>query len=207
MIVDLKDVFKVLIEDPIYCIVLFWSYFYRISIAVRSTVTIGKKLCLKGWPVIETINGGTVTIGNNVTLYSTKRHYFALLDGPVRLFAEDCGKIDVGDNTRINGATIHARKGVYIGKNCLIAANTSIVDSNGHKLCLKCPEQRINSVDEPVSVIIEDNVWIGVNCLILKGVTIGAGSVIGAYNVVSKSVEPNSVLYPPTLGRGECDRR
>jgi len=190
--------FYVLKDDPLFFLVRFFSLFYHLFIALRSNVVAGKKLCLKGWPIIETIGGGRVVIGNNVTFYSTRRQYFASLSSPVRLFAEGKGVIRVGDNTRINGATIHARSMITIGKNCLIAANTSILDSHGHELCLNEPEKRIYSVDDPQPVIIEDNVWIGINCLILKGVKIGSGSVIGAHNVVSKSVAPNSVLRSPS---------
>jgi len=42
-------------------------------------------------------------------------------------------------------------------------------------------------------IIIEDNVWIGTNCIILKGVTIGSGSIIGAGSVVTKNVPPNEI--------------
>ena len=184
-------------EYPVFFLVRLSSFFYRFFLSVRPTVMVGEKLCLKGWPVIETLGHGQVTIGNNVTLYSTRRQYFAALCGPVRLFAEEHGKIIIGDNTRINGTTIHARSHISIGKNCLIAANTSIIDSHGHKLCLENPAQRIHSIDSPQRIDIGDNVWIGMNCLILKGVDIGSGAVIGANNVVSKSVAPNTLLRSP----------
>jgi len=39
-----------------------------------------------------------------------------------------------------------------------------------------------------------DNVWIGMNAVILKGVTIGENSVVAAGSVVTKSVEPNTIV-------------
>lgn len=43
-------------------------------------------------------------------------------------------------------------------------------------------------------IVIEDNVWIGANCVILDGVTIGTGSIIAAGSVVSRSVAPYTIL-------------
>ena len=197
IIMGVYNTIRTIIDDPIYSIIVLLSFIYRISLVWRKNVMVGRNLRLKGWPIIETIAGGRVTLGANVTLYSTRRHYFAALSSPVRLFAEKNGHIVIGDNTRINGATIHARSDVTIGKNCLIAANTSIIDSHGHELCLNNPEQRIHSIDAPLPIIIGDNVWIGMNCLILKGVEIGSGAVIGAHSVISRSVQANSVFYSP----------
>ena len=44
-------------------------------------------------------------------------------------------------------------------------------------------------------IIIEDDVWIGGNVVILKGVTIGKGSVIAAGTVVTKDIPPHTIIY------------
>ena len=68
----------------------------------------------------------------------------------------------------------------------LIGVNVSIHDANFHHLD---PSLRHVANDpEPASVRIEDNVWIGDNVKVLKGVTIGANSVIGNGSIVSRSV-------------------
>lgn len=180
-------------EDPVIILIRILSSLYIPYLKLRPGVKVGKRLILKGIPIIEILGTGKIEIGDNVTLYSTKRQYFAHFSSPVRLFIEGASCISIGDNTRINGATIHARKKISIGKNCLVAANTSIIDSNGHNLCLENPDKRITSIDEPEEIFIEDSVWIGVNCVILKGVKIGYGSVIGAGSIVSNDIPPNSV--------------
>ncbi|WP_321332886.1 acyltransferase [uncultured Bacteroides sp.] len=102
-------------------------------------------------------------------------------------------KIIIGDNTRINGACIHAQNKIVIGKNCLIAANVQIFDSNGHLPAFDCVQLRINTRDIPKEIIIGDNIWIGANSIILPGVHIGNGSVIAAGSIVTQDI-PAMVL-------------
>lgn len=191
-------------EDPILCLIRLISLTYKIKLLMKKNVKLGMKLNLKGIPIIECINDGYLNIGSNVTLYSTKRQYFSCISTPVRLFMEDGGRIIIGDNTRINGATIHSRKFVTVGKNCLIASNTSILDSNGHKINMDNPKNRLFTRDNAKPIIIKDNVWIGMNCIILKGVTVGTGSVIGAGCVVKTDIPPFSIVEKNDINILKC---
>lgn len=80
-----------------------------------------------------------------------------------------------------------------IGKNCLIAANCNIIDSDGHEVDVEDVTTRINTEGKKKEVVIADNVWIGLNCIILPGSKIGNGSVIGAGSVVRGEIPPYSV--------------
>ena len=71
-----------------------------------------------------------------------------------------------------------------IGAHCNIGSHTIIIDNDFHRLD---PERR-NEMPDSAPIILEDNVWIGVRAVILRGVTIGAGSVIAAGSVVVKDV-------------------
>jgi acetyltransferase-like isoleucine patch superfamily enzyme len=112
----------------------------------------------------------------------------------------------VGDFTLLNGALVMAEERIEIGSHCLISWNVGIADSDFHPLA---PAQRIIDAhaiapffkDRPprpeirtAPVIICDNVWIGMNAVILKGVTIGENSVVAAGAVVTKSVPANVVV-------------
>ncbi|MBA2586560.1 MAG: acyltransferase [Chthoniobacterales bacterium] len=99
-----------------------------------------------------------------------------------------------------------AEERIEIGSHCLVSWNVGIADSDFHPLE---PAQRIIDAhalapfykDRPprpplrtAPVIIGDNVWIGMNAVILKGVAIGENSVVAAGAVVTKSVPENCVV-------------
>ena len=116
------------------------------------------------------------------------------------------GQCTIGDFTLLNGALIMAEEKIEIGTHCLISWNVGIADSDFHPLD---PAQRLVDAqalapyfkDRPLRpklrtapVKIADNVWIGMNAVILKGVTIGENCVVAAGSVVTKSVPPNTVV-------------
>lgn len=114
------------------------------------------------------------------------------------------GAIKIGDWCYVGeGSRIWSAECIVIGNRVLIAHNVNIHDSNSHPL--DAPErhrhfreiaqrghpQKIENILSS-QVIIEDDVWIGFNVIILKGVTIGRGSVIGAGSIVTKDLPPFS---------------
>jgi acetyltransferase-like isoleucine patch superfamily enzyme len=116
------------------------------------------------------------------------------------------GSCWVGDFTLMNGALVMAEERIEIGSHCLISWNVGIADSDFHPLE---PAQRLIDAqalapffkDRPprptlrtAPVVIADNVWIGMNATILKGVTVGENSVVAAGSVVTRNVAPNSVV-------------
>jgi acetyltransferase-like isoleucine patch superfamily enzyme len=138
---------------------------------------------------------GAVMIGKHVSCYAGCS--FAL--------GKD-GRCTIGDFSLLNGALIMAEERIDIGSHCLISWNVGLADSDFHPLE---PAQR--QVDaqalapffknrparprlKTAPIKIGDNVWIGMNAVILKGVTIGDNSVVAAGSVVTKSVEPNTVV-------------
>lgn len=121
----------------------------------------------KGVRVLQ--RGGTVTVGDKVLLHRY-----------VKLSAYG-GKITIGNNCYIGDRTeIHAGESVTIGNNVNISWDCNILDRDYHGF--ESETERI------APVTIGDNVWIGCGCFILKGVTIGEGSVVAAGSVVTKDV-------------------
>lgn len=98
------------------------------------------------------------------------------------------GKMSVGQNTVINfGCYLDNRRGIYIGNNVGIAHNTKIY-TLGHDL----NDSQFKTKGAPVSI--EDNVFIFSNALIMPGITIGEGAIVLAGSVVTKDVEPWTIV-------------
>lgn len=160
-------------------------------LARKRNVSVQEKLKIVGFPLVDIHKEGRLIIGSGVRLNSRNPGYFLNLLAPVKLVVDrPGGEIIIGDNSRIHGSCIHASQSVRVGNNCLIAANCQIMDGSGHDLSFDDVENRIHTTGGAKPVKIEDNVWIGVNSIILPGVTIGYGSVIAAGSVVTKSIPP-----------------
>jgi acetyltransferase-like isoleucine patch superfamily enzyme len=102
-------------------------------------------------------------------------------------------QIIIGNNVGISGSTLSAAKLIRIGNNVLIGSGCLIMDNDAHNISPKLRfEKLVEGSIKPV--IIEDNVFIGSRSIILKGVTIGEGSVIGAGSIVSKDVPKNVIV-------------
>lgn len=154
-------------------------------------LTLGEGVLFRGLPLIHMCEGTQISLGNNVTLNSRNYGHHVLLHSPVKLMADRDGAIiQVGDHTRIHGSCLHSYKRISIGKGCLIGANTNIIDGNAHDIAFDNVEHRYMTLGEAEDVIIEDNVWIGMNCIVLPGTHIGHGSVISAGSVIRGDVPP-----------------
>lgn len=103
------------------------------------------------------------------------------------------GKIIIGKNTFFNQYTSVASLNlVRIGDDCLFGENVKIYDHN--HVFNKEKKLIRNSGYKIGEVVIGNNVWVGSNCVILKGTKIGDNSVIGAGCIISGIVPPNSVV-------------
>lgn len=138
------------------------------------------------------IHNNELSFGENVVIRSRKKGYHAAMPFASTVLIDVVNaKVSIGDNSRLNGVYIHAQKEISIGKNCVIASGVNIIDSNGHILNSL---DRTKGRDIPKEIIIEDNVWIGLNCIILKGTRIGSNSVVSAGSVVKGVFPENSII-------------
>jgi len=112
------------------------------------------------------------------------------------------GELHIGRNTIISSFTIiGCNEKMSIGKDCLISQSVSIRDTDHNFSDIEIP-----IIDQGITtspIIIKDNVWIGYGAVITKGITIGEGSIVGANSVVTKDIEPYSIVagVPATLIR------
>jgi acetyltransferase-like isoleucine patch superfamily enzyme len=137
-------------------------------------------------------NANRLVLGDGVYLRSISRKYQAAMYFPTTILIDvKDAFVKIGNNSRINGTYIHAQKGITIGSSCVIASGVNILDSNGHQVY---SHDRTSGRDTPEEIIIGNNVWIGLNSIILKGSSIGDNSVVSAGSVVKGHFPANVIL-------------
>ena len=136
-------------------------------------------------------NPDNVLIGNHVEILG-------------QIVVEDTGHITIGDYVTIRGnSVIGAVDSIMIGNYVIISSNVIIYDNNNHPTSVADRKRMLESGfysplwlwqrSKASPVRIGNHVWIGKRAIILKGVTIGDGSIVGMGAVVTKDVPPNSL--------------
>ncbi|MBF0386296.1 MAG: hypothetical protein HQL20_00405 [Candidatus Omnitrophica bacterium] len=152
-------------------------------------VELDKGLRVYGLPILLRHRKAKIILGREVVLNSDPRVNLAGIVRRVILAAPfAASEIVVGDHTGLSGVVIYAARSVRIGAHVNIGANACIYDTDFHPLDWRA--RRGNDIALAVSapVVIGDDVWIGGNSVILKGVNIGRGAVIGAGSIVTRDV-------------------
>lgn len=154
-----------------------------------------QKIHTKGIPFVKIARGGNCTIGNNLRINNN------IQSNPIGrvqqciLVVNRGASLSIGKNVGMSSTAIVAHHHISIGNYVKIGGGVCIYDTDFHSLD---PESRKNKkkdreLKKNQSVVIEDNVFIGAHSTLLKGVTIGENSIIGACSVITKSVPPNEI--------------
>ena len=155
---------------------------------------VGKDFRSTGPIRIKARAADSIIIGSHVRLLAGWRSNRVGMSGPVMLHTWEGGKIEIGDHSGLSAVAISSRIGVSIGRHCNIGGNVRIYDHDFH--VLDAIERRGPRGCEDCSrrpIVIGDDVFIGANSLILKGVTIGDRAVIGAGSVVTKDIPADTI--------------
>lgn len=162
------------------------EYMINKCILSRCRITVGKGCLLNGILSVE----GTckIRISDNVHINSGKQ--YNIIGGDTRTILRTVGegRIDIGCKSGISNSTFVASNSITVGENVLIGGSCKFYDTDFHPIDVN---DRLNDNKTEIKtspIEIQDNVFIGAHCIVLKGVTIGRGSVIGAGSVVTKSV-------------------
>lgn len=104
------------------------------------------------------------------------------------------GDVVIGERTFINsGTVIYSGNGVRIGSKVLIAANCTFAPVNHEFRARDIPIIDQGFMPSRGGIIIEDDVWIGANCVILDGAVIRQGAVIAASSLIRGEVEAYAI--------------
>lgn len=177
------------------------NYLIPISLRYNGILQLGQNSFIKGSFFISTPKkNNKITVGENCSLFCKV------------FFENENAQIKIGDNVYIGKSELYSINGIEIGNNVLISWGVVIYDHNSHSLYSKERCSDIIAVNKNIQegkaisygkdwtnvksekIVISDNVWIGMESMILKGVSIGENSIVAARSVVTKNVPPNVVV-------------
>ena len=154
----------------------------------------GKNWRLYGVPIIHRHRESLMQIGNDLKLRSALTSNPLGPSHPVFFTTwEARSRLIIGDDFAMTGGVICAASTVRIGNHVMIGANCIIIDTDFHPINADL-RRRDPMETTPCPITIEDDVFVGMQSIILKGVTIGRGSVVGAGSVVARDVPPKVVV-------------
>jgi len=153
----------------------------RIKIKLlEENISLGKNIKIAKNVNIKTTDGGKIIIKNNVSIEENCCIY------------AQYGTIIIDCNSFIGfGSQIVAKKSIKIGKNALISAYSIIRDANHGIKKSVCINSQSHTIKE---ITIKDDVWIGAHTVVTAGSEIDQGVVVGANAVVTKYIEPYTVV-------------
>lgn len=167
----------------------FGSYYYR-WLFRKKGIEYGSNLSVLG--KIYVVGSGKISIGDNF-LITSGFGINAVSSNILGAFhVEANASLNIGDNVGMNSTRIRVRNNVTIGDNVKIGAGALLIDTDSHPLNYLI-RRSSNDCTKSSPIIIGDDVWIGAQSIILKGVTIGARSIIGAGSVVTKSIPADCI--------------
>jgi acetyltransferase-like isoleucine patch superfamily enzyme len=154
----------------------------------------GEGWCFYGTPILQRHRGSQMRFGPYLQLRSLARANPLGANRPVILTTWQAGaSLEIGEHFGMTGGTLCAAERVSIGHRVTVGANSIIMDTDFHPLH---PVRRRTDPDRAntAPIIIEDDVFIGLQCIILKGVTLGQGCVVGAGSVVTRDVPAGVIV-------------
>lgn len=145
-------------------------------------------------PASISVKSGSLSIDRNVTIR-----------GSIKVSG---GELSIGSDTFLNhGSEVRSEATVVIGSHVLVSYFVDIFDTNTHSTDWRGRHREIDdgfpngtvqtetNRPETTPINIGDDVWIGKYSAVLKGVTIGARSIIGTRSVVTKSCPDDSIVF------------
>ena len=166
---------------------------------------------------------GSINVGqnsiflNNFSIINSKLNQVAIgedsIVGATIVFEHKEGVVSIGDRVYIGDSKIICKNSITFEDDVLVAWGVTFYDHNSHSLNYKNRQKDISQVlfdhknhrgnyltnknwsdVESRPILIKKNAWIGMDSLILKGVTIGEGAIVGACSVVTKDVMPYTIV-------------
>lgn len=156
-------------------------------------ITLGKNSVFWGKINVKRAVNSSITIGNKCQFKSVSWSNRVGINRPCFLSTSHPGaEITIGSNCGFSGVVIRAAKSITIGDNARFGANVTVTDTDDHQVDRINVGRKEQVMSSPI--VIEGNVWLGMNVVVLKGVKIGEGAVVAANSVVTKDVPTRVVV-------------
>ena len=148
-------------------------------------ISYGRGCRFRGNTIFYKAPNTSITIGEHCTFNSNSHFNYRGINHCCILQTSGEGYISIGDRCGFSGVSIVSSCSVTMGNDVLCGANVQIGDRNDH--------EDIYPSFEPLPVTIGNHVWIGMNSVVMRGVSIGDNTIIGANSVVTKSIPANTI--------------
>lgn len=192
-------VLRLQLFSPLYWVVRLRKIYNPIAVRrriIKTGVSVGNDVNFIGSPIVSLAEGSVISIGNSCVLCSESESTALGVSHPVilRCLTKDA-KVIIGTRCRMSGCSICAKQSVTLGDRVVIGSGVWIADTDFHSLdpgTRSSPQDLAGAASLPV--VIEDDVFLGGRSVILKGVTLGRGSVVGAGSIVTRSVAAGMIV-------------
>lgn len=161
-----------------------YTPFVWFSLLLKGIETKGRSYW-NGFPSIDKDKDSSISIGSGCKFSSRHTGNRLGIYHPCMLTTARRAKLRIGECCGFSGVSIWCFESIILGNHVRVGANVTIMDGDAHQ-----DDPRVGK-NKPI--VIKDNVWIGANSIIMKGVTIGENTLIGAGSVVTKDIPPNVV--------------
>ena len=138
-----------------------------------------------GIPIVRMSKNSRFEIGKSCKFRSSQASNLIGLNRRCTIYVHQNASLTIGHNCGFSSTSIGCFEAISIGNNVRVGANTTITDSDWH-----ASDSRTHG---PKPVRIGNDVWVGANVMILKGVCIGNNVIIGAGSVVSTDIPDNCI--------------
>ena len=153
----------------------------------------GNNLKILGFLKIDITKRGFVRVGDNLSINSG--HNYNVIGRQQKTIIVVDGKLTIGSNVGMSSTAIVCKHKISIGNHVKLGGGVCIYDTDFHSLDPKI--RRDSNLDKlnakSAAIVLKDNVFVGAHSTILKGVTVGENSIIGACSLVSRSIPANQI--------------
>lgn len=154
-------------------------------------VDLGTNINIMGKVVV--VGLGKIKIGDNFCLTSGDHINPISANLQASIFTDSPNaQIQIGNNVGMSSPRMWIHDGLTIGNNVKIGGGVLLIDTDCHPIDYSVRRTSDKGTCS-APIVIEDDVWIGAQSIVLKGVTIGARSIIGAGSVVTKSIPADCI--------------